>query len=111
VIEIQSWLNTAAQLTIAGGVAYGIYQRVIESRAASARGREITGAAVRAEEAAREAAAHAETTAAGIEQVATAIAEVKEQTNGMSHRLEALAGEAGEGRGRAQAAAEAKDKS
>ena len=33
---------------------------------------------------------------------------IKEQTNGMSHRLEALAGEAGEGRGRAAAAAEAK---
>ena len=110
-IDIQSWLNTAAQLMIAGGVGFGIYQRVMESRRASARGKDVTEAAKRAEEAARLASAHAATAAAGIEQVATAIAEVKEQTNGMSHRLEALAGEAGEGRGRALAAAEAKDKS
>ena len=86
---IQGWLNTATQIVIAAGVGYGIYQRIMADRAAARR---------------------AEVVVAKVADVVVAIAEVKEQTNGMSHRLEALAGEAGEGRGRALAAAEAKKK-
>ena len=84
-IDFQSWLNTVSQLMIAGGVGYGIYQRVMADR-------------------------HATAIAEKVETVVEKLAEVKEQTNGMSHRLEALAGEAGEGRGRAQAEAEARKK-
>ncbi len=78
--DLHSWLDTVAQVIIAFGVGFGIYQRIVADRSATARATLL----------------------------ADKIGEIKEQTNGMSHRLEALAGEAGEGRGRAAAAAEAK---
>jgi hypothetical protein len=90
-IDIQSWLNTVSQLMIAGGVGYGIYQRIMADRHA----RDI---ADKVEE--------------GNRVITQKLTEVKEQTNGMSHRLETLAGEAGEAREatRARAEAEAKAK-
>jgi hypothetical protein len=65
--------------------------------------------ATQAMEAAKIAAHHAATSVIAVQAVAASVAHIETQaakiatqTNGMSQRLEALAGEAGEGRGRAQ---------
>lgn len=59
-------------------------------------------AAHRAQQAAEAAAKHATTAAIGIAAVSTVLDQVVLNTNGMSHRLEELAGQAGEARGRAE---------
>jgi hypothetical protein len=95
------WLSP--QGIIAVGVLWGLIQQFITSRRAA---HAVKVLAITTEQ------AHAlsQTTAAKVDAVATTLAEVKTQTNGMSHRLETLAGEAGEAREAARARAEVEAK-
>jgi methyl-accepting chemotaxis protein len=93
------WLSP--QGIIAAGVLWGLIQQFITSRRTA---HAVKVLAVSTEQA----HALAQTTAEKVDTVVTTLEEVKTQTNGMSHRLETLAGEAGEARGAARAEAEAK---
>ncbi len=93
------WLTP--QGVIAIGVLWGLLQQFIQSRRTA---RAVTVLA----ETTEKAHAMAAMTSKQVSAVAATIEEVKLQTNGMSHRLEALAGEAGEARGLARAEAESK---
>jgi len=63
---------------------------------------DAVAAARRAEASALDASSHALTAAAGVKAMAGTLEKVVVNTNGMSHRLEELAGKAGEVRGRQQ---------
>lgn len=93
---IFEWLTPNG--VIAGGIVWGLVQQFVSSRRAAKAVRVLA-------EATHQAHATAVSTSEKIEGVAMMLDEVKTQTNGMSHRLEMLAGEAGEARGAARAEA------
>lgn len=100
---ILEWLTP--QGVVAAGVLWGLVQQFVTSRRTAKAVRVLAETTDRAH-------AVAQATAEKIEDVAATMEQVKVQTNGMSDRMETLAGEAGEARGvaRAEAAAEAKAK-
>jgi hypothetical protein len=98
--DVQAWLNTGAQLMIAGGVGFGIYQRVMETRQAAQRAVEALAATGRAEEAARLAAAHAADAAAGVALFAVNVEKIELATNSMKDPLVASTAKASHLEGR-----------
>ncbi len=106
-VDIQSWLNTAAQLIVAGGVGFGIYQRLAEARVAAMRAAEQSAATLRAEEAARLAAAHAVDAAKGVAAMAINVEKIEVASNSMKDALVKATAAASHAEGREEMRAEA----
>lgn len=98
---LYEWLTP--QGVIAAGVIWGLIQQFVSSRRTAHAVTVLAETTAKAHETA--AATHEK-----IEAVSVTLDEVKVQTNGMSHRLETLAGEAGEAREAARARAESEAK-
>lgn len=98
--ELQSWLNTAAQLAISGGVVWGVYQGWVARRAA------LVAAAAASVAATRALSINDAVTAMG-----TNLAELAVNTNSIQEALNKVNREAGnlEGRAEQQAETAAKD--